>query len=65
MKNNRYDYAKLNAGFIVVDRRSAQLAALTDRGEWADINKPAHRRFFALTQSEARRIANQLNHNQS
>ncbi|MFF0145996.1 hypothetical protein ATK36_0483 [Amycolatopsis sulphurea] len=61
MKNNRYDYAKFGAGFIVVDRRSAQLAALTDRGDWADIDKPGDRRFFALTQSEARRIADQLN----
>lgn len=61
MDNNRYDYTKLNNGWIVTDRRSSQLVALTEDGTWADIDNPADVRFFGLSQSEAKQIMDKLN----
>jgi len=61
MTNNRYDRAKLNTGWIVTDRRSAQLTAMTDQGTWADITNPDQVRFFGLTQDEAKTIVDKLN----
>jgi hypothetical protein len=58
---NRYDYGKLNNYFIVTDRWSSQVVALTDTGAWADINNPAHLKFFGLSQADARQIMNDLN----
>lgn len=61
MTNHRYDRARLNDGWIVTDRRSSQLTALTDRGTWADVTNPAEARFFGLSEAESKRIVDQLN----
>lgn len=61
MDNNRYDRAKLNNGWIVTDRRSSQLVALTDQGTWADIANPDQVRFFGLSESDSKQIVDKLN----
>lgn len=61
MTNNRYDRAKLNNGWIVMDRMSSQLTVLTDQGARADIANPDQVRFFGLSESDAKQIVDKLN----
>lgn len=63
--NNRYDLATLNGKFVVTDRRTAGVSALTEEGKPADNSNPDHMIYFGMSQALASGIAADLNARQA